>query len=300
MKIEGWLEDGPLVTDGAWGTELHRHGLAHGDCPDAWNILHPERVEMVAESYVEAGARVLLTNTFRSNAIALASYGYGDRAAELNTAGVQISRRAAGSRALVFASMGPTGRMLAIDDIAPHKVRDAFLEQAKALAGGGANALLLETMSDVEEAKMALEGALATGLPVIVSFTFDAGKARSRTMTGLTPAQAAREMTAAGASAVGANCGAGVEKFPALCREMRPETALPLWVKANAGMPQTTGDGVTYQMQPADFAAHVPELLAAGASFIGGCCGTNPDFVRALAAAVSVRNTAEKRGASCD
>ena len=297
MRLEGWLEEGPLVTDGAWGTELQRLGLEHGDCPDAWNVLHPERVEQVAESYVEAGSRVLLTNTFRSNAIALSSYGWGDRAAELNLAGARISRHAAGSRALVFASMGPTGRMLAVDDIAPHKVRTAFAEQARALADGGANALLIETMSDLEEAKLALEAALTTGLPVVVSFTYDAGKARNRTMTGLTPALAAKAMTEAGASAVGANCGAGIDNFAALCRQMREETRLPLWVKANAGLPKTSDGQIAYEMQPAEYASHVPELLSAGAQFIGGCCGTNPGFVRALVNALANRQAG---GATCE
>jgi 5-methyltetrahydrofolate--homocysteine methyltransferase len=295
--LESWLEDGPLVTDGAWGTELQRLGLAHGDCPDAWNMLHPERVEQVAEAYVEAGSRVLLTNTFRANSIALTSYGLADRVREMNTAGARISRRVAGSRALVFASIGPTGRVLAVDDIATHKVRSAFTEQARALADGGADAILVETMSDLDEARLAVEAALLTGLPVVASFTFDSGKAQNRTMMGVTPTQAAREMTAAGVSAVGANCGTGIANFAALCREMHDATNLPLWVKANAGIPEMSSVGIHYQVQPPDFAAHVPGLITAGARFIGGCCGTNPSFIRAIAATMA---DPSGKGAACD
>lgn len=287
--LKAWLEDGPLVTDGAWGTELQRRGLDHGQCPDAWNLDFPDRVRAVARSYLEAGSQVILTNTFRANPIALAGYGLADKAAEINLAGARISRAAAEGRALVFASMGPTGKMLFAGEVGAGETRAAFSLQARALADGGADALLLETMSDIEEARIALEAALETGLPVVVSFVFDAGKLRPRTMTGASPEQTARQMTAAGAHAVGANCGHGIAAFPDICRDLKAHTDLPVWIKANAGLPKVENGAVHYASNPEEFAAFLPELLAAGAGFVGGCCGTHPGYIQAIRQRMPVR-----------
>lgn len=278
------LTAGPVVTDGAWGTELQARGLQSGDLPDLWNLTHPERVAAVAQAYVAAGSRVILTNTFGANRLRLTGHGLADRVAEINQRGVELSRQAAGTRAYVFASIGPSGRMLMTGDTSAAELTEAFTEQARALAAGGADALVVETMSDLEEAKLALAAAKATGLPVVVCMVFDAGRDKDRTMMGATPEQVAHELTAAGADVIGANCGVGIERYVPVCRRLKAATDRPVWIKANAGLPVLESGRVVYHTTPAEFAGHAPELVAAGASFIGGCCGTTPDFIRALRA----------------
>lgn len=283
MNLHDLIAAGPVLADGAWGTELQKRGLAVGECPDAWNLSHPEAVAEVARSYAEAGSRILLTNTFRANRVALADYGLADDTFVINRTGAEISRQAAAHSALVFASLGPTGKMLAAGEIGAERIAFAFEEQAAALAEGGADALLIETMSDVEEATLALAAARKTGLPVIVSFTFDAGRNKDRTMTGITPEQAARRMTGEGADAVGANCGIGIAEYVPICRRLRASTVLPIWIKANAGLPEIEDGCPVYRITPEQFVAFLPALTDAGANFIGGCCGTSPDFIRAAA-----------------
>lgn len=280
--LSSLLAEAPVVTDGAWGTELQARGLAAGECPDLWNLSHPELVEEVARGYVEAGSRVILTNTFRANRIAI-----GDHAdvVAVNRAGVEISRRAAGDRALVFASIGPTGKLVLMDEISAGDLHAVFAEQANALAG--ADAILIETMSDLQEARIAIAAARETGLPVIASMVFDSGKNKDRTMMGATPEQAAAELTAAGADAVGANCGLGICGYIPVCRRLRAATVLPIWIKANAGLPDIVDGQPVYRTTPAEFAAQAPELVRAGASFIGGCCGTGPAFIRAVKEQIS-------------
>jgi methionine synthase I (cobalamin-dependent) len=258
MSLRDWLRNGPLLADGAWGTELQNRGLEPDSFPDLWNLTAPEQVRAVARGYREAGSQVILTNTFRSNRISLAGWGLSDRVADLNRAGVAISQEAGDG--LVFASIGPTGKLLLTGDVTEHQLEDAFQEQAEALSE--ADALLIETMSDLEEARIALAAARTTGLPVIVSFAFDTGRNKDRTMMGVTPEQAARAMTEQGADAVGANCGATPEAFLTICTRMRQATDLPLWMKPNTGDPS--------------IAAQLP------AAFIGGCCGTNATWIRAL------------------
>ena len=275
----------PVLTDGAWGTQLQARGLEPGACPDAWNLLHPERVEAVAHAYVEAGSRVILTNTFRANRIALDHYGLADKAVEINRAGVELSRRAAGGRACVFASLGPSGKMLMTGEVSAAEIRAAFEEQARAMAAAGADAIVVETMSDLDEAKLAVAAAQAAGLPVAASMTFESGRDHDRTMMGTTPEEAARELAGAGADVIGGNCGQGAEDYLAICKRLRTATQLPIWMKPNAGLPELTAEGVQYRQTPEAFARHARALVEAGASFIGGCCGTTPEFIRAVARA---------------
>jgi methionine synthase I (cobalamin-dependent) len=274
---------GPVVTDGAWGTELQSLGLALGEFPDAWNLTHPTQVAQVAQSYVEAGSQIILTNTFGANRIRLAGDGLAAQVAEINKAGVRLSKSAAARAGVrVFASIGPSGAMLMTGDVTPEALQEAFAEQARALAEGGADALVIETMSDLEEAKLAVAGARVTGLPIVACMVFDSGKAKDRTMMGNSPEQAAAELTAAGADVIGANCGQGIAGFVSIARRFRAATALPIWIKGNAGLPQVVEGKARYQTTPEEFAGYVPALIEAGASFIGGCCGTNPDFIRAV------------------
>jgi 5-methyltetrahydrofolate--homocysteine methyltransferase len=278
--LENWLAGGLLITDGAWGTELQARGLPSGTTPDSWNLTHPERVEEVARAYAEAGSQVVLTNTFRANAIAMKDVS-ATELDRINRAGVAISRRGA-PRARVFASIGPTGKILMSGEVSAAEVSSAFAAQAQSLAAAGADALLIETMSDIEEARLAIEAAVDSGLPVIASFAFDTGKNKDRTMMGATPEAVAAAMEEAGASAVGANCGVGVERAVELCRRLHAATSLPVWIKPNAGLPTLDSAGLHYTTTAEFFASHFAALRDAGASFVGACCGSTPDFIRAL------------------
>jgi methionine synthase I (cobalamin-dependent) len=287
MTFQDLAASPPVVADGAWGTELQRLGLEPGAPADLWNTTEPDRVRAVAASYVEAGSRVILTNTFRANRIALSAHGAEGRTAEINRAGVRISREAAAGAAAVFASIGPTGKLLISGDVTEAELRAAFEEQARSLAEAGADAILLETFADLTEATIALEAARATGLPVIVSFVFDSGRNGDRTMMGITTEKAAQSMEAAGASAVGANCGRGISGYIEIASRMRAATSLPIWIKPNAGIPEITDGKASYLTSPEEFAARTPDLVRAGASFVGGCCGSTPEFIAATVRALS-------------
>lgn len=283
------LAHGTVLSDGAWGTQMQARGLPVGASPDAWNLERPDQVEAVARAYVDAGSQVILTNTFGASSVSLARHGLAEQAAAINRAGAQISKRAAGDRAFVFGSIGPCGKLLMMDEISVDALAQSFDEQARALAEGGVDGLLVETMSDLDEARVALAAAKATGLPVIVSMTYSAGKEHDRTVMGVTPEQAVATLEAAGADAVGANCGLGIADYVPICRRLHAATALPIWIKPNAGMPELVDGEARYTTTAADFAAHAPALVAAGASFLGGCCGSTPDFIVALGRALDAQ-----------
>lgn len=285
--IERLLDGGPVVTDGAWGTQLQQRGLPTGGCPDEWNLSHAERVEEVPRAYVEAGSAIVLTNTFRANRLALASYGLAHRVEEINRVAAEISWRAAGNQAHVFGSIGPSGKMLLTGDVTEAELHEALSQQAAALAAAGVAALVIETMSDLVEAKIALQAAKSTGLPVVACMVFDSGKELDRTMMGEPAERVARELTAAGADVIGANCGQGIQSYVGVCRQLRAATDLPIWIKANAGVPQIEDGEIVYRTTAEEFAQHGPALVAAGAQFVGGCCGTGPDFIQALRTSVS-------------
>lgn len=286
-RLESLLSQGLVITDGAWGTEFQKLALPLGQSPDLWNLTRPEAVESVARAYVDAGSQVILTNTFRGNRVALAGHSDAEKAFEINRRGAELSKMAAGERAWVFGSMGPTGKILTAGEIDAETVTEAFKLQADALAEGGADALLFETFSDVEEARLAVRAAKPTGLPIVVSFAFDSGKNKDRTMMGTNPESAARAMVEEGVDVVGANCGAGPEFFPSICRRLQDASGLPVWIKPNAGMPTIEEGKAVYTMSPDVFATHLPALIEAGASFVGGCCGTSPAFIQALVRALA-------------
>jgi methionine synthase I (cobalamin-dependent) len=237
---------------------------------------------------MEAGSQVILTNTFGANRFRLAEAALADQVVAINRRGVEISRAAAGGRAKVFASMGPSGKMQLTGDVTVEAWREAFAEQAQALAEAGADAVVVETMSDLEEARAAVEGARSTGLPVVACMVFDSGRDKDRTMMGHTPEQVARALAEAGVDVVGANCGQGVAGFVAICRRLRAATSRPIWIKANAGLPEMVEGRPVYRMTAEDFASYYGALRAAGAAFVGGCCGTGPEFIRALRRAATV------------
>ena len=287
--IEELLASAPVVTDGAWGTQLQARGLEPGGSAELWNLEHPDQVEEVARSYVEAGSRIILTNTFGGSRLALERHGLAGRAAEINRRGAEISRRAAGERARVFASIGPSGRMVMMGEVEEGELRAAFEEQAEALAEGGADGIVIETMTDPEEIEVAVAAARKTGLPVVGCMVFDSGPERDRTIMGQTPGEVASLLEEAGVDVVGANCGQGIEGFVPVCRQLRAATDLPLWIKPNAGLPEMADGRVVYRTSPEEFAGFVPALIEEGAGFIGGCCGTTPEFIRAVVSVLEER-----------
>jgi 5-methyltetrahydrofolate--homocysteine methyltransferase len=271
----------PVITDGAWGTQLQDRGLPRGEVPDLWNLTHPNDVAAVAHDYVEAGSAIVLTNTFGANRVRLQHGGGADQVKEINRMGVALSRQGADGKALVFASIGPCGKLIRGGGISPDEVLAAFTEQAEALASAKPDGLVVETMADLDEAALAIAAARSTGLPVVASMVFDSGREKDRTMMGVTPEQAVEALIKAGADVVGANCGRGIEGFVVICQRMKAVAgSVPVWIKANAGLPTLIDGNAVYTTTAAEFACSVPAVLAAGASFIGGCCGTSPEFIR--------------------
>jgi 5-methyltetrahydrofolate--homocysteine methyltransferase len=276
-----------VVTDGAWGTQLQQRGLKAGENPDAWTLSNPAAVESVAASYVEAGSRVILTNTFGANSFVLSKFGLQHRVAEINAAGVAISKKAANGKALVFASLGPSGQLLMNDGDLRKRIYAAFEEQAIAIENAGADAIVIETMTNLREAVVATEAAKKTNLPVITCMVFDSGKDKDRTMMGDTIEKIIQTLTSAGADVIGTNCGQGITGFIPICKKMRSLTNMPLWMKPNAGLPVFENGKAYYHANPEDFTNCALELMEAGANFIGGCCGTSPNFINALSGRLS-------------
>ena len=280
--LERLLASGPVILDGAWGTELQARGLRPGESPDAWNLDRPAMVADIARAYVDAGSAVVLTNTFGANRIALRRFGLESHHADVNRRGVELSREGAAGNALVFASMGPSGALMLNGETTEEELRQVFGEQAEALASAGADAIVVETMSDLREAAIAVAAAHATGLPVVGCMSFDSGRAKDRTMMGVTPEVAAKGLAEAGADVIGANCGQGIESYVTLCDRLKRSTNLPIWIKPNAGSPDVVAGQTVYRDTPLHFASCIAPLRSVGASFIGGCCGTNPEYIRAI------------------
>lgn len=281
----------PLVCDGGMGTQLQAQGLPPGQSGEAWNTDEPANVRRVHRSYLDAGADLIITNTFGGTTLALGLHGLDpSRAAELNRAGARLAREVAGERAFVLGDMGPFGGLLApVGDAEPEAVAAAFLEQARALLEGGADALLVETMSDPAELALAVEAARKAGARrVFATGTFQATPDGYRTMMGTDVAGMVEAALDAGADVVGANCGThlSLEDYRALLADLSAAArGRPILIQPNAGSPELQADGsVRYPVGHAAFAAAVPGLLAAGARIVGGCCGTGPAHIAALAA----------------
>ncbi len=276
-----------LVSDGAMGSLLQWEGLPAGTSPESWNLARPEVVRGVAAAYLAAGSDMVLTNSFGGSPLKLARHGLADRAAEVNRAAAMLAREAAGGEGFVAGSVGPTGRIVVDEggDVTPAELYAAFREQVIGLADGGVDAICVETMSSLAEAIEAVRAAREhTGLPVFCTFSFDLGRRGFRTMMGVSPELAAREAAAAGADVIGTNCGNGIENMIEIVRQMRAAVPdRPILAQANAGMPELV-DGVTvYPETPEYMASRVAGLIAAGATIIGGCCGTTPRHIAAIA-----------------
>ena len=273
-----------MIADGGWGTELIKQGLKPSEVAETWNIDRPEEVRSVAASYVKAGADIILTNTFGGSPLKLSKAGLEDRMAEINRLGAEISKEAAGQNAFVFGSMGPTGELMApFGKATEAEMVKCFTEQAIALAAGGVDGIVIETMMDLGEAKAALRAVReSTSLPVVVSLTFNKHRSGYATLMGVRPEQAAMELERAGADIVGTNCGTGIDDMIEVARLMRLATPLPIWCKPNAGLPELM-DGITvYRETPERMASQLRAMVEAGASIVGGCCGTTPGHIQAF------------------
>ncbi len=276
------------VLDGAWGTSLQAKGLPAGGAPELWNTLNPSSVEYVARGYVEAGSDVILTNTFGANRYVLASHGEGDRASELCEAAVAISRRAAeGTDVKLFGSIGPTGKIVMTGDAPEGDLAAAFAEAAEALAFGGVDGIVLETFNELDELKIALNAVKnACDLPVVACMTFASGPEKTATMMGNKPPDLAKAARAGGADAIGANCGAGPEHYVKIAALLAEASDLPVWIKANAGLPEVRDRQTHWPIGPEKFASYVGPMVKAGATFVGGCCGTTAKHIAAARKAV--------------
>jgi len=271
-----------LVSDGAWGTFLQKKGMQPGECPEEWNISRPDDVFGIAQSYVDAGADMIETNSFGGNYFKLKNYGFESRVFEINKAAAEISRKAAGADRFVLGSVGPTGKLLMMEEVTEDELYNTFKEQSLALEAGGADAIVIETMTDLEEARIAVKAAKEnTGCEVICTMTFDKIRGGEyRTMMGISPTEMTDALIEAGADVIGANCGNGIADMIGIVKEIRQVNAtVPILIHANAGMPHYHDGETTFPESPDDMAARVKEIVEAGANIIGGCCGTTPDHI---------------------
>jgi 5-methyltetrahydrofolate--homocysteine methyltransferase len=287
------LQNRPLLGDGAMGTQLMLAGLEQGNCGEAWNLDHPERVLAIQRRYAEAGSDCVLTNTFGGSRIMLNRHSHAGRVVEINQAGVAIARQAfGGGPGYVIGDIGPFGGLMEpYGDFTEAQVRDAFNEQAKALVDAGADAIIIETQTGLEELLLGIQAAQEAGAACIIgSMAYDVTLDGStfRTMMGVDPERAARFMEEHGAHVVALNCGTGMdmERARQAAARYRKVTSLPVMVQPNAGQPKLIDMKVVYDEPPDHMAAGVVPLLEAGANIVGACCGSAPEHIHAFRKAI--------------
>jgi 5-methyltetrahydrofolate--homocysteine methyltransferase len=274
-----------LLSDGAWGTFLQEKGLKPGECHELWNITHRGEVLDIAQAYLNAGSDIVETNSFGGSIFKLSQYGLADRVNEINEAAAAISREAAGNDRHVAGSVGPSGKMLLMGDVTENELYEGFCQQATALEKGGADIIIVETMSAIDEASLAVRAAREnTRCTVIVTMTFSGDNNGSfHTMMGVSPEEMVISMTEAGAHIIGSNCGNGIEEMISIVRAIRSvDNTIPIMIQANAGIPEYIDGKTVFRESPELMASYIPELIKAGASIIGGCCGTTPEHIRAM------------------
>ncbi len=294
-KIQAFLsKNNYLLADGAMGTMLFASGLEHGDAPELWNVEFPQRVAAVHRAYIEAGSRLLLTNTFGGNRYRLMLHKLEDRVAELNRAAASILRSEvslSGVDALVAGDIGPSGGLLLpLGELTYPEAVEAFREQAAALVEGGVDVIWIETMSDLEEVRAAVEGVrqASTDIPIITTMTFDT---RGYTMMGVAPERAISTLNTYGAAAVGGNCGNGPEEVIQVIEKMyTADPQATLVAKANAGIPELVGGEPVYRASPEAMAEYAVKAFDAGARIIGACCGSTPAHIQAIAGSLAAHS----------
>jgi 5-methyltetrahydrofolate--homocysteine methyltransferase len=288
VNVYQWLDAGnPLVGDGAMGTALQDLGLTDGGAPELWNVEQPEKVGSVLEGYAAAGANVLTTNTFGGTKPRLQMHGLEDRVHELNKAGAQVARAIADTfeNVFVFGDIGPSGELMEPMGTLTHEsAKEIFSEQIKGLVDGGVDAILIETMSDLEEVRAAVAAAneVAPGMPVVATLSFDTNL---RTMMGVKPGQAITEISAMGVRLVGANCGRGTDEMSVIAKELVDSAPVGthVFVQSNAGLPQLVDGEFVYTGSPEEMGAFAAQMKALGITAIGACCGSTKEHTAAIA-----------------
>lgn len=284
-------KNGYVITDGAMGTVLFAAGLEQGDPPELWNLKYPDRVADVHQAYLQAGSQIVLTNTFGGTRLRLAFHNAQSQVAQANHAAAEILRKVveqSGKDVIVAGDIGPTGEVLApYGELAFQDAKDAFKEQASALISGGVDLIWIETMSDLEEVRAAVEGTreVSTNIPIVTTMTFDT---HGRTMMGVTPEQAFETLTSFGVEALGGNCGNGPEEIIEVITKMRAiDQETILVAKANAGIPELVQGKAVYRASPETMADYAIQSYQAGARVIGACCGSTPDHISAIVESLS-------------
>ena len=289
VELSERIKNAPLILDGAMGTELIGRGITVPGCNDNLNVESPNDVIAVHASYLEAGSDAVITNTFSANSFGLARHDLVDRVSQINLEGARIARKAAGDDRYVLGDIGPCGDFLEpLGAVKADELKLAFAQQAKALIDGGVDGIIIETMTALDELTVAIEAVRSiSDVPVFVSLAFDAAGDDFRTMMGVGPAQAVEELSALGISAIGFNCGtlpmAGYVELTKAYAEALAGSDIALIAEPNAGQPELIDGKATYTLSPEDFADAMVKIKAAGAAIIGGCCGTTPGHIRALA-----------------
>lgn len=270
-----------LLFDGAMGTTLIRKGLASGECPESWNLSHPDEVSQIHKAYLEAGADVLQTNTLGGTRIKLKTCGLEDQMAQINAQAVRLLRQVCPPDRYVAGDIGPTGQFLPpVGTCSPEEMEKNFREQAEVFAGEGVDLFVLETMYDLQEIVLATRAVRSiSDLPIMATVTFEHKPKGFFTIMGNSVADCADQLAGAGANAVGSNCGMGSSDMVDITFLFRESTKLPILIQPNRGQPEMTAGRLTYQQKPEAFAEDVMLIVKAGAKAVGGCCGTTPEFI---------------------